>query len=169
MFRTVFLFLFALALALIILPGGVMAEDMGNKAKRLELATEMNKIRPARAQVDEAVKAVSAGLPPMDKERLFKLVNRAFDYAALEKLSIETMAELFSEVELEKMVAYFGSPEARAISAKLPQYQEKLQPAIIKMLDAALMVEKTGGPADKVAPAEDAPAKDSPAKESKPE
>ncbi len=135
----------------------VMAQDMGDKARRLELATEMNTIRPARAQVDEAVRIVSHGLPPMDKERLMRLVDRAFDYKALEKLSIETMAELFTVTELEKMVEYFGSAEARAIGAKLPQYQEKLQPEIIRMLDAALMAEKTGGPPDKIVPAPAAP------------
>ena len=148
-------------LSFLALPLSVNAQDgMGSMERRLELAKQMNDIRPARTQVDEAVKMVSKGLPPLEKERLLKLVARAFDYPALEKLSIETMAELFSEVELEKMVAYFGSPEARAISAKLPQYQEKLQPEIIRMLDAALMTEKTGGPPDKVAPPE-APAADS--------
>lgn len=136
----------------------VAQENMGSKEKRLELARQMNDIRPARSQVDEAVQAVSKGLPPMEKERLNKLVDRAFDYKALEKLSIETMAELFSESELEKMVAYFGSPEARSISAKLPQYQQKLQPEIIRMLDAALMTEKTGGPPDKLETAPAAPA-----------
>lgn len=151
MTRTLFTTL--LALCLLSVPA-LAQDDLGDKGVRMELATQMNTIRPARAQVDEAVRAVSAGLPPMDKERLLKLVDRAFDYKALEKLSIATMADLFSVAELQKMVDYFGSPEAQSIGTKLPQYQEKLQPAIIKMLDAALMVEKTGGPADSIAPVE---------------
>jgi len=54
------------------------------------------------------------------------------------------MVELFTVAELEKMVDYFGSVEAKAIEKKLPQYQEKIQPEIIRMLDAAMIAERTG-------------------------
>lgn len=129
-------------------PARAQDQDLGDKSRRLELAREMNTIRPARAQVDEAVQAVSRNLEPLERERLLNLVERAFDYTALEKLSVETTAELFSVAELEKMVAYFGSPEAKAIATKLNTYQERIQPEILKMLDRALMIEKTGGPGD---------------------
>jgi hypothetical protein len=146
-------FLSALLVMLSVLALSVSAmaqEDLGSKSERLKLAKQMNDIRPARAQVDEAVQAVSRNLGPMEKERLLKLVARAFDYKALEAKSIETTAELFSVAELQKMVDYFGSPEAKAVATKLSKYQDVMQPIIIEMLDKALMVEKTGGPADRV-------------------
>ena len=115
--------------------------------KRLELAKRMNDIRPAKTQVQEAVSQVGQNLSPVDRDKFNKMVEKAFDYEKLEKLSVETMAELFTVPELEKMVDYFGSPEAKAIAEKLPKYQEKVQPAIIQMLDAAMIADRTGGAA----------------------
>ena len=136
-----------------------------DQARKLELAKEMHKIRPARKQVEEAVGQVSRNLPPLERDRFMKMVEKAFDYDSLEKLSTDTMVELFTVPELEKMVGYFGSDEAKAIEKKLPKYQEKLQPEIIRMLDAAMIAERTGNapaptsapkPADNKRPVEDA-------------
>lgn len=122
-------------------------------ARKIELAKEMHKIRPARTQVEEAVNQVGRNLPPLERDRFLKMVEKAFDYDALEKLSTDTMVELFTVPELEKMVDYFGSEEARAIEKKLPQYQEKIQPEIIRMLDAAMIADRTGNaPAPTAAP-----------------
>lgn len=122
-------------------------------ARKVELAKEMHKIRPARTQVEEAVNQVGRNLPPLERDRFLKMVEKAFDYDALEKLSTDTMVELFTVPELEKMVDYFGSEEAGAIEKKLPQYQEKIQPEIIRMLDAAMIADRTGNaPAPTAAP-----------------
>lgn len=141
-------------LSFLALPAFAIAQDkqdnMGSKAKRLELAQKMHEIRPARAQVDEAVQQVARNLPPLEREKLLSLVEKAFDYEKLEKLSVDTMVDLFTVAELQKMVDYFGSPEAKAIGEKLPQYQAKLQPEILRMLDTALMEDRTGGPPDKI-------------------
>ncbi len=116
----------------------------GDLARRIELATEMHKIRPAKAQVQDAVNQVGQSLPPMERDRFMKMVDRAFDYQKLEMLSINTMADLYTVPELEKMVSYFGSDEARSIEKKLPIYQQKIQPEIIKMLDSAMIEQRTG-------------------------
>lgn len=128
-----------------------------DRAKRIELATEMHKIRPAKAQVQDAVNQVGQNLPPLDRDRFMKMVENAFDYTKLEKLSIDTMADLYTTQELTKMVEYFGSAEARSIEKKLPTYQEKVQPEIFRMLDSAIIVERTGNaPAPQIAPKADA-------------
>ncbi len=129
------------------------APDDPRHAKRIELAQEMNKIRPAKTQVREAVGKIAENLPPLDRDRFLRMVDNGFDFDKLEKTSTETMAGLFTVEELQKMVDYFGSPEGKAISEKLPQYQAKLQPEIIKMLDKAMMEQRTGKPGDVVAPA----------------
>ena len=149
MFRPVLLSLLAVTALGFSLPAQAQA-DLGDKAKRLELAQKMHEIRPARAQVDEAVQQVARNLPPLEREKLLNLVEKAFDYKKLEKLSVDTMVDLFTVAELQKMVDYFGSPEAKAIGEKLPQYQAKLQPEILRMLDTALMEDRTGGPPDKI-------------------
>lgn len=137
------------------------AADSGDRAKRVELATEMHKIRPAKAQVQDAVTQVGQNLPPMERDRFTKMVDKAFDYPKLEKLSIDTMADLYTVRELEKMVEYFGSAEARSIEKKLPTYQQKIQPEIIKMLDAAMIAERTGNaPVPQTAPKAETPKTD---------
>jgi hypothetical protein len=123
-----------------------------DRARRIELAQAMNNIRPAKIQVQEAVNQIAQNLPPLDRDRFMRMVDKAFDYGKLEKLSVETMADLFTAAELQKMVDYFSSPEGEAISRKLPQYQAKLQPEIIKMLDKAMMEQRTGAAGDKAAP-----------------
>lgn len=136
--------------------GPVWAQDAdkdADRAKRVELATEMHKIRPAKAQVQDAVNQVGQNLPPMERDRFMKMVEKAFDYTKLEKLSIDTMADLYTVPELTKMVEYFGSAEARSIEKKLPTYQEKIQPEIIRMLDSAMIADRTGNaPAPEIAP-----------------
>lgn len=125
----------------------VAASTDPDYAKKLELAQEMHKIRPAKAQVQEAIQQVSANLSPAERDKFNKMVEKAFDYDKLEKLSIDTMVQLFTVPELQKMVDYFGSPEAKAIATKLPKYQERLQPEIVRMLDAAMIADRTGGEA----------------------
>ncbi len=129
------------------------AQDDMDVTKRRELALEMHKIRPAREQVSEAVNQVARNLPPADQERFIAMVDKAFDYEALEKMSVDTMVALFTTAELQAMVDYFGSPEAKAVAKKLPIYQEKLQPEIIRMLDQALADERFGNTPDPAAPA----------------
>lgn len=164
--RTLMLCFATFALSLNAAGTGWAQDTAGNDndlAKRVELAREMHKIRSARMQVQEAVDQVSRNLPPLERDRFIKMVERAFDYEALETLSMDTMVELFTVQELQKMVDYFGSAEARSIEKKLPVYQEKIQPHIIKSLDSAMIAERTGGAADPVvkAPAPEA-VKDAP-------
>jgi len=130
------------ALTLIGAATSVHAQD--DDARKMALVKQMHEIRPARTQVREAIEQVSRNLPPMERDRFLKMVENAFDYDRLETLSVEAMADLFTLAEMEKMVDYFGSPEAQSIGEKLPKYQERIQPEIIRMLDAAMMAERTG-------------------------
>ena len=123
------------------------AGDTDYAAKRRALAEEMHKIRPAREQVDEAIEQVARNLPEGERERFLNMVEDAFDYAALEKKSIDTMVDLFTVVELQAMVDYFGSDEAQSIARKLPKYQDVMQPEIIRSLDKALADDRFGGSA----------------------
>ena len=142
-----------LAVSALSFAGASYAQDNPDLARKIELAKEMHKIRPARKQVEEAVNQVGRNLPPLERDRFLKMVEKAFDYESLEKLSIDTMVDLFTVAELEKMVGYFGSDEAKSIEKKLPEYQEKLQPEIIRMLDAAMIADRTGNaPAPTAAP-----------------
>lgn len=130
------------------------APDMGSLDRRVELATKMHELRPAREQVDNAVEAVARRMPE-DKRDAFRAdMKKALDYKAVEKASIDAMAETFSEKELEAMVEYYSKPEARSISEKYSLYQARVSPQIVKMLDKAMMDAKTGGAKAPASPAQ---------------
>lgn len=147
--------LLLLMCTILALPAGVMAQEATQKTaqqtadnstydERLALAREMHDIRPARLQVEQAIENAAAKLPPLDRETFKREMLGGFDFERLEELSIKAMAEVFTVEELSAMVAYYSSPEARAITGKMPIYEEMMQPEIMKMLDKALIKLRTG-------------------------
>lgn len=112
--------------------------------QRLDLAKKMHEIQPASTQVVKAIEQVSMQLPPQDREAFKGAMMKSIDGEKLEGLSVQVMAETFAVPELERMLSYFSSPEAHAISEKMPVYNSRMQPEIAKMLDAAMMAARTG-------------------------
>jgi hypothetical protein len=155
MIRAITLSLFAVCLALAA-PAFATSTTAGNGpdyAERLQLATKMHEIRPAKDQVEQAVSAAANRLPQATRADFVASMMKSIDVAALEKQSIEVMAQTFSKVELEKMIGYFGSPEAKVIAEKLAIYQAAMNPVIVQMLDKAAMEARTGAAGTKPAPA----------------
>lgn len=113
-------------------------------ARRVELATEMHKLRPTAEQVDAAVESVSRQLPPEQASNFKVNAGNMLNYRAIEKISINAMAETFTTEELEAMVDYYSKPEAKSIAGKYETYQQKVGPEIVKMIDRAIMRMRTG-------------------------
>jgi hypothetical protein len=122
----------------------VLAQDMGSLDKRLELAQKMHDIRPTKDQVETAIDEVAATQPPSERESFKTAMRGALNYKAIEKISIDAMAEIYSEKELQSMLDYYSKPEAMSAIDKERDYAEKVYPEITKMLDQALMRVKTG-------------------------
>lgn len=119
--------------------------NAGDAALRLDLAERMHKIRPARTQIDSAIEQVAQGnVPPQEQQAFILSMKRIIDYKALEKASIQTMAETFTYPELKAMVDYYEKPEASSANEKFPEYQKKISPLIYQMLDRAIMQVRTG-------------------------
>ena len=108
------------------------------------LAQRMHDLRPTRDQVREAVKTISVNLPENEREVFLNHVLESVDFNQLEQQSVNAMIEVFTMEELERMVAYFSTPEAKSISEKMPLYNGIVQPKIIQMLDNALLEMRTG-------------------------
>lgn len=123
----------------------VAGDPSGDLALRRELSARMNAIRPAREQIDAAIEQVARSGVPADEQQGFILsLQRIIDYKALEKASVEAMAETFTAAELKAMVEYYDKPEARSASEKFPDYQKKIEPLVYQMLDRAVMQMRTG-------------------------
>ena len=124
------------------------AQDASDEAERAALAEKLGTIKPVREQVQSAVEQIVRTTPP-DQQALFRArMLDSVDFNALEKVSADAMAEIFTAEELEAMIAYFGSEEGRSIIEKMPIYQELMRPAMVKELDKALMEVRTGKAAD---------------------
>ncbi len=122
----------------------VSAQDSGDLEKRIELATEMHEIRPAREQIDAAIEHVSSTLPIGRKEKFTLSIKEALDYEVLRRHSIESMAKVFTAEELEAMVEFYSRPEVKRISEKMEEYNRLIEPKIFEMLDKAVADVRTG-------------------------
>ncbi len=135
-----------------IAPASVFAQETGNSVsaameQKIELAERMHEIRPARAQIDDAIDSISKRLPASERGKFLVSVRDAIDYEQIERHSIESMAEVFTVEELEAMVEFYSRPVTRNISDKFSEYHQLMQPEIVRMLDKAMMEMRTGGTA----------------------
>ncbi|MCD8563161.1 MAG: hypothetical protein LRY54_03795 [Alphaproteobacteria bacterium] len=137
MFR---LFLSVLCLFLSFSPA--LAEE--GDAHKWELAKQMQELRPVRGQVEHAIDIAAQRLPEEQRSAFEAAMMRQMDFQAIDKIATDFMAETFTEAELAAMVEYYSKPEAKSAADKLPQYQEKVGPEIIRMIDKAMMKLKTG-------------------------
>lgn len=127
--------------------------------QRQALAKKMAEIQPASQQVDQAIKSLAQQVPANDRAAFVQRISGAIDNKKLEQVSIDAMARTFTAAELQHMVDYFSTPEARSIAEKMPIYQQLVQPEIFRMMDAAVMKERTGAPGEKLpSPQEQNPA-----------
>jgi hypothetical protein len=136
----------ALFLLLLVMPQVAFAQDTAGLEKRIELAKKMHELRPTRDQVDAAIEQVAASQPAAEQEPFKIAMRSALNYQAIEKISIDSMAEVYSEAELQAMIDYYSKPEAKSAAAKDPEYAKKVFPEITRMLDQAMMRVRTGGP-----------------------
>lgn len=113
--------------------------------QKTELARQMHQFRPVQDQVNGAVDAVARMQPPADREAFRVAMRRVLNYKAIERVSIDAMVDTYTLEELEAMVEYYSKPEARSASEKFDTYAGKVQPEIVRMIDAAIMRVKTGG------------------------
>ncbi len=115
--------------------------------QRLELAEKMLELRPAREQLENAVNAYIQNYmfsaPESDQAVVRNALLQIMNPKALEKLTVDSYAEIFTLKELEAMVAYYSLPEARSASDKQAQINARIAPEIIRMLDQALVKFRT--------------------------
>lgn len=140
-------FFVALLAAILLFPLGAGADEgvpAVDRDMRLALAEKMQRLRPARDQVETAIERYVSGLPEPQREEYRTGLKNILNYEALEKVSINAYAETFTVEELQAMVDYYSKPEARSASEKFEDYAAKVYPEIIRMLDRAMIRAKTG-------------------------
>jgi hypothetical protein len=122
----------------------ITPQDPSTLDQRLALAKKMHDIRPTRDQVYIAIDQVASGQPENEREPFRQAMRNILNYKAIEKISIDAMAETYTPAELTAMVDYYSKPEAKSASDKDQAYAAKVYPEIVRMLDQAMMRVKTG-------------------------
>lgn len=118
--------------------------DSESLQRRLELAEKYHEIFPAKDEVESAIDKIAARLPETERESFKLSMRNILNYKAIEKISIDAMADNFTEEELAALVEYYSKPEAiTAIEAKR-KWADQVGPEIMRMLDQAMMRVRTG-------------------------
>lgn len=125
----------------------VPAQDPATLDQRVALAKRWHELMPVpvRDQVNGAIDEVANTQPENEREIFRANMRNALNYQALEKISIDAMAEIYTVPELQARVDYYSKPEAQSAAKKDNSYAEKIYPEIIRMLDKAIMQARTGG------------------------
>ena len=115
-----------------------------NYEKRLELSREMHEIWPIRPKIETALENIAQQIDQQERLKFKAAMRKAIKFEALEEASIDAMADIFNAKELEAMIAFYGSREGRSVSHKTSDYERALEPALVKMVDKALLDVKLG-------------------------
>ena len=111
---------------------------------RLKLSRDMHEIWPIRTKAEHAIDLVSRRVKEQHRAAFKAEMRKAIEFDALEKASIDAMAEIYTADELKAMIAFYGSKEGRSITHKNSDYENALKPALTKMLDKGLLDTKLG-------------------------
>lgn len=139
-------FLSVLLIMLTAMPMVARAADNADLAKRIELSKKLHQVMPVsvREQVNIAIDEFVKQQPEDQREVFRANMRNALNYEALEKISVDAMAETYTDKELQVQIDYYSKPEAKSINDKYEAYANKVFPQISKMLDKAMMQARTG-------------------------
>ncbi len=126
------------------------AQDPATLEKRVELAQKMHGIRPTSEQVQSAIIRASLSVPLEERESFIAAMSTVLNYKAIDRISVDAMAEVYTVPELEAMVAYYGLPEAKSASKEKSQkWTTVINQEINSVIDKAMMRVRTGALKDK--------------------
>jgi hypothetical protein len=101
---------------------------------RLDVARQYSEIVSMEDEVKKSIDNIVIQVPKDDRVLYRSILNRNMNIDRLNTTSELALAEIFTKEELEAMVAFYGTPEGKAIRDKMPEYQERLKPLFEEML-----------------------------------
>lgn len=138
-----------LCLILLLMPSPSFAQAQEGLDRRLELAQKMLEINPVRDQVRMAIEryinAFYLTAPESEQARFRVALENVLNFKALEQITLDAYIDTYTQEELEAMVAYYALPEAKSARAKQQQFNDRVYPEMIRMLDQTLIRARTAG------------------------
>lgn len=108
-------------------------------AEKLELAKKYVATVPVENDIKRAVEELALKIKPEQRVLYRSLAEKSIDYNRLRAAAELATAELFTEKEIEAMTAFFSSPEGQSVRAKLPKFEERMQPIMIEVMQSFAM------------------------------
>ena len=113
-----------------------MASSSTASPERLALAKQYIASVPVEDEIKAAIEQMSRSIQA-DQRVLFRsLADSTIDYNKLRTAAETATADIFTESEIKAMIEFFGSEDGKAIRAKLPQYEARIQPVLNDVLQA---------------------------------
>lgn len=112
--------------------------------ERLALAEQMHEIWPIRIRMENAIDKIVKAVQEDKQAEVKAAMRKSMQYDKLREESIKAMVETFTAEELKAMIAFYGSDTGRSISAKTPDYEAAITPALSSMMDKAMLDLRTG-------------------------
>ncbi len=107
--------------------------------EKLELARDLEKLRPAWEELNAVIRRMSRQFPQNRRFAFIVAMERTIDRDAVEEAAVNAMVETFTEDELRALVEFYSNENIRSGMAKLDTYREKLNPVVSRIVDEALM------------------------------
>lgn len=102
--------------------------------ERLALAKAYINSVPVEDQVKAAIEDMISRVSADQRVLVRSIAEKTIDYTRLRDAAAQTVAEIFTDAEIKKMTEFFASPEGKSVSAKLPIYEQRMQPVMTDML-----------------------------------
>ncbi len=108
-------------------------------AERMALAKKYIDTVPVEAEVKAAVEKLSSSVAPEQRVLYRSIADSSIDFQRLRSEATTAIAAMFTEDEIKAMTTFFGSPEGKAIRAKMPAYEARMQPVMMELMQAFVM------------------------------
>lgn len=104
--------------------------------EKLALAKKYLELDPVEDEIRRGVAATAEGIEA-DQRVLFRsMADKHIDFARARAAAEVAAASVFTEKELEALIAFFKTPEGQSIRSKMPEYQNQVRPTIAEILKA---------------------------------
>jgi len=114
------------------------AQDTSDMAEKLNLAKQYTQSVSIEDEINKSIEELVVQVP-VDKRALLKsTLERNIKIDRLQSVSEMALADVFTLDELKALVAFYETPEGKAIKEKMPLYQSRLEPILGQMIRDAV-------------------------------
>lgn len=121
-----------------LLPMNAVAQDKSTNQKR-QVATQLQSVWGVRDQVKELIETIVSRLPADQKQGFRDYMSKIVDLDALDQVSVDAAVDVFSEEELNAMLAYYSSEHGKSAEGKRKLYNDKIMPQVQALIRAGMV------------------------------